>query len=58
MAADVTERLDLSLIFVAENAVVIDPAGELTGLLQLVNRGEVSEGPSTSLWDDDELCYG
>lgn len=58
MAADVTLRLDLSLIFVQENVVVIDPAGELAGLLQLVNLGEVSEGPSASLWDDDELCYG
>jgi hypothetical protein len=58
MAADVTERLNLSLIFVPENAVVIDPAGELTGLLQLVKPRRGIGRPSTSLWDDDELCYG
>jgi len=43
MAADLADRPDLSFIFVQQNVVVIDPAGDLAGPPHLVNRGEVPE---------------
>jgi hypothetical protein len=45
MAAHVTERLDLSLIFVQENAVVIDPAGELAVLFSSSTEAKYRKGP-------------
>ena len=59
MATDVADRLDLAFIFVQENVVIIDPARELAGLLQLVKRSEVSKiGLSTFIRDPDELGSG
>lgn len=59
MTADVADRHDLSFIFVQENVVVIDPAGELASLLQLVNGSEVLIGGlSTLVPNNDWFCSG
>ncbi|MFZ3330075.1 MAG: hypothetical protein WA197_05560 [Candidatus Acidiferrales bacterium] len=59
MSADVADRFDLSFVFIEQNVVVGNPAGELTGLLQLSNRGQVPEVVlSTFLSLDADLCSG